>query len=175
MFVKPTLLAGAIVALVAVAWSVNAFWNPSQKYYIAEGDNDAAHPPMVEVRRYAVWEAETGPVPPLPTTTAVEVKSGDSLMQVLTEAGIERRQAHSAIQSLRGVYNPRRLRVGDELRLKFAPPVDGETQVQLQLVGLTLPLAFDRDVAVRRRSDGTFSAEEVEKSLDRRPARALVF
>lgn len=173
MFVKPTLLAGAAVVLVAVAWSVNAFWNPSQKYYMADGDNDAAHTPMVEVRRYAVWEAEAGPVPAVPTTTAVEVKSGDSLMQVLTEAGIERRQAHSAIQSLRGVYDPRRLRVGDELRLKFAPPADSEAQVQLKLVSLTLPLAFDRDVAVRRRSDGTFSAEEVEKSLDRRTERAV--
>ena len=173
MLVRPTLLAGAIGVLVAVAWSVSAFWNTSQKYYVADGDNDAAHAPMVEVRRFAVWEAETGPVPPMPTTTAVEVKSGDNLMQVLTVAGIGRRQAQSAIESLRGVYDPRRLRVGDELRLQFAPPVDGETQEQVQLVSLTLPLAFDRDVAVRRRADGSFSAEEVEKSLDRRTERAV--
>ncbi len=173
MLVRPTLLAGAIVVLVAGAWSVSAFWNPSQKYYVADGDNDAAHIPLVEVRRYAVWEAHTGPVPPVPITTAVEVKSGDSLMQVLTAAGIERRQAHSAIESLRSVYDPRRLRVGDELRLKFAPPADGEEQAQLQFVGLTLPLAFDRDVAVRLRADGSFSAEEVEKSLDKQTERAV--
>ncbi len=174
MLVKPTLLAGAVGILVAGAWSVNAFWMPSQKHYIADGDNDAAHTALAEVLWQAVWEAETDPVPPVPITTPVEVKSGDSLMQVLTEAGIERGLAHSAIQSLKGVYDPRRdLRVGDELRLRFAPAAGKEAEPKLRLVGLTLPLAFDRDVAVRREPDGTFSASEIEKPTDRRTERAV--
>ena len=171
---KWTLLGGAAIALVVGAWSVNAFWNPTQKYYLVDGDNDADRQVLADVRWHAVWEAESGPAPRLPITTAVEVKSGDSLMQVLTKAGIERTQAYSAIESLRGVYDPRRnLRVGDELRLKFSPPVPEEEDAQLLFVGLTLPLTFDRDVAVRRHSDGSFSAEEVAKALDQRTERAV--
>ncbi len=170
---KWRMLGGAAIALVVGAVSVNAFWNPSQKFYIADGDNDAERRALADVRWQTVWEGETEPAPPMPITTAVEVKSGDSLMQVLTKAGIERQQAYSAIESLRGVYDPRRnLRVGDELRLKFSPPTQREDNAPLRFVSLTLPLAFDRDVAVRRHSDGSFSAEEVARDLDQRTERA---
>ncbi len=170
MRVKPTLLAGAVAVIAAVGWSVHAFWIPSPKYIIIDGDNDAEHAPVVQVRAFAAWEADHGPAPPIPITEAVEVRSGDSLMRVLTAAGIDRNVAHSAIQSLDGVYDPRRdLRVGDELRIKFEPPAltDGDTPPK-DFVGLTLPLAFDRDVAVRRQPDGSFSASEVAKPLDKR-------
>ena len=63
---KWTLLGGAAIALVVGAWSVNAFWNPSQKYYVVDGDNDADRQELADVRWHAVWEGESDPAPPMP-------------------------------------------------------------------------------------------------------------
>ena len=45
----------------------------------------------------------------------VEVRKGDSLTTILKRAGIDGRQVHSALRSLKGVYDPRGLRAGQEL------------------------------------------------------------
>jgi murein DD-endopeptidase MepM/ murein hydrolase activator NlpD len=129
--------------------------------------------------------AATPPIPPVPVATAperpqpimhtVEIASGDNLMDVLVKAGAERFEAHGAIRSLDGVYNPRRdLRVGDELQITLGPAdaaPDPETEgatgdAGYVLSGLRLPVSYDREVEVARESDGGFIAREVVLPLE---------
>jgi murein DD-endopeptidase MepM/ murein hydrolase activator NlpD len=129
-----------------------------------------------------------------PVVRAVAVESGDNLMSILVRAGVDRSEAHAAIAALEGVYNPRRdLSVGDTLQLTLWPagaaddklragsradsraggnPGDVPEDTPLALDNLLLPVAFDRDVAVKRGDDGGFSAAEIERPLERHQLRA---
>src|SRR5690606_19858011 len=50
----------------------------------------------------------------------VQVGKGDTLMKLLIEAGVDRADAYGAIEALRDVYDPRHLRVGQEITLTYA-------------------------------------------------------
>lgn len=47
------------------------------------------------------------------------IKSGDTLLGVLVNAGVDRTDAHSSIEALREVYDPRKLRPGHEITVTF--------------------------------------------------------
>ncbi len=112
------------------------------------------------------------PEPPQPLVHTVEIENGDNLMDVLIKAGAERAEAHTAIQSLKGVYDPRRdLRVGDELQITLGPVVKDagaaeETPPDYELSSLRLPVTYDREVEVARVSDDDFIAREIELPLN---------
>ncbi len=112
------------------------------------------------------------PKPPQPLVHTVEIENGDNLMDVLIKAGAERAEAHTAIQSLKGVYDPRRdLRVGDELQITLGPVVKDagaaeETPPDYELSSLRLPVTYDREVEVARVSDDDFIAREIELPLN---------
>jgi murein DD-endopeptidase MepM/ murein hydrolase activator NlpD len=115
------------------------------------------------------------PAAPEPRVERVEIESGDNLMDVLVRVGAERFDAHVAIQSLQGVYDPRRdLRVGDELQVTLGPvsePGAGSGDgafgdLDYVLSGLKLPVSYDREVLVDRNEDGGFVAREVLVPLD---------
>ncbi|MBT3809435.1 MAG: M23 family metallopeptidase [Rhodospirillaceae bacterium] len=92
-------------------------------------------------------------------------------MDVLIKAGAERAEAHTAIQSLKGVYDPRRdLRVGDELQIPLGPVLDIAVEnvsdaLNYELSSLRLPVTYDREVEVERAEDDDFIAREIELPL----------
>lgn len=137
----------------------------------------------VEPKAALISDADIPPAPPgieepkapEPRIELIEIESGDNLMDVLVRAGAERFDAHEAIQSLRGVYDPRRdLRVGDELRVTLGPVTeagsgsgDGDFEsLDYVLSGLKLPISYDREVLVDRNEDGGFVAREVLVPLE---------
>jgi murein DD-endopeptidase MepM/ murein hydrolase activator NlpD len=91
----------------------------------------------------------------------VDVRRGDTLMSILTRLGIGRAEAHAAIASLSELYDPRRLRAGQQLALELDED-DGEGA---QLASLSLALGFAEDVLVTRDDDGGFAALTVERAL----------
>ena len=111
------------------------------------------------------------PEPPLPLVQTVEIENGDNLMDVLIKAGAERAEAHTAIQSLKGVYDPRRdLRVGDQLQITLGPVIDTAEKKDIaapdyELSSLRLPVTYDREVEVERAEDDDFIAREIELPL----------
>lgn len=59
----------------------------------------------------------------------LKIKRGDTLMAVLVNAGVDRTEAHSSIEALREVWDPRKLRPGHEITVTFdaaAQPDGGE-------------------------------------------------
>lgn len=85
--------------------------------------------------------APAAPTPRQVDRVDVEVAAGDTLMGMLLGLGIARAEAHAAVEGLRDVYDPRRLRPGQRLeietdaaarrlvRLAFAP--SGRERIEL--------------------------------------------
>jgi murein DD-endopeptidase MepM/ murein hydrolase activator NlpD len=96
-------------------------------------------------------------------TQKVKVRKGDSLTTILKRAGIEGRQVHTALRSLRGVYDPRGLRSGQELAVTAATR-EGQPA---QLLSVALDLDFDHQLLITRDAGGVFTTKKVEQAQRR--------
>lgn len=96
--------------------------------------------------------------------TVVEVRSGDTLMGLLTGAGASRGQAHAAIEALSREYDPRHLRPGQEieLALRLAAAEGGEESFDLEW--LRLVPGVESEIHVQREPEG-FVALAMERPL----------
>ncbi len=100
----------------------------------------------------------------------IEIRRGDTLLNILLRLGISRAQAHEAVASLEKVYDPRRLRPGQYLTVELER-LRSEANA-LRLAGLSLPLGFEKRVRLARTENGAFEAATVERPLLRQPALA---
>lgn len=109
--------------------------------------------------------------PPLDTVQAeggldrriVSVGRGDTLMDLLTGAAVPRVDADGAIAALSGVYDPRKLKVGQQVTVLFEPRRGGTRR----FVGLELAPDVVRSVSVARTGDAGFESAEVKKEVRR--------
>jgi len=107
----------------------------------------------------------------------VEVKSGDTLGGLLSETGISGDDAREAITALRTVFDPRDLRVGQQLSftlesqtsVREVPGLSYEeaTQVdeQVRLASLRFTPAVAKEILVARDDDGKIYAKRLETPL----------
>lgn len=119
-------------------------------------DNAAASEPDAVVERPALDHVVTA-------------RRGDTLIDILTRAGVHRREAHEVASALRPVYDPRKLGAGDMVTLTFTDGTDPKAAGELVI--LRLDAAYDREAGVRRGADGSFAAFAVDKAIDFRLAR----
>ena len=168
MAARPLILASALTALGALIGVILV--NPSPEdpaLRFATADADSQLDPVAQVLALAEWEAATQSPVPLSVARTFMVRSGDNLASLLRKAGVDRVQAYAAVRSLRGIYDPRRdFRVGDALKISMGT-VNGPGPNGSNLAELLLPVAYNRDVVVRRTAGGEFVAEEVVKVLER--------
>jgi murein DD-endopeptidase MepM/ murein hydrolase activator NlpD len=135
----------------------------------------AAAPPVADTAGPAAAEAETaGPETDVasvePAAQAIEVRKGDTLLGILMRAGVDRAEAHEAIETLKGVYDPHALRVGQALEVSFVPSADSETSARL--ASLSLGIDPERDLRLVRGEDGSFAALTVDRPLHHETAAA---
>lgn len=94
-------------------------------------------------------------------------RPGDTLSGMLLRAGIEPDQAREAIGALREQFDPRRLRVGQEVTVAIGPREDGDDYHRLD--GLSFGVEFPHRMVVSRRADGGFDVDkdsiELHKTL----------
>ncbi|MFV3074737.1 M23 family metallopeptidase [Niveispirillum fermenti] len=96
----------------------------------------------------------------------VNLGRGDTLMQVLLDADVPQPHAHEAINALRAVYDPRRIRSGQAVEVRF-DRTDGESR----FVGFEFQPVVERSVSVSY--DGVrYQAAETAKKLTRRAVAA---
>ncbi len=81
----------------------------------------------------------------------VEVAPGDTLMGMLLRLGIRRAEAHAAVEGLRDVYDPRRLRPGQRLQIE----TDAAAR---RLMGLAFDPSGRERIELVRLEDGGFEA-----------------
>lgn len=80
------------------------------------------------------------------------VGNGETFAGLLTRAGASRAETNAALASLTGVYDPRRLRPGDEISLYFS---------DAQLTGVAFRSEPGASVTANRTAAGAFAAREV--------------
>jgi murein DD-endopeptidase MepM/ murein hydrolase activator NlpD len=94
-------------------------------------------------------------------TEQVTVRRGDTLTDILSRAGIAAAEAHAAVKSLQTVYDPRRLRAGQELLIRAAD--EAADAGARRLIGLDFDLDFDHAVRVTRAADGSYETAMVAR------------
>ena len=103
------------------------------------------------------------------STEQVMVRRGDTLMDILTRAGIDQSEAYAAVESLRTIYDPRRLRAGQALAIRAAD--DQTDDPRRSLLGLSFDLSFDHQIRVIRSADGSYDATKTERPQHREMVR----
>ncbi len=98
------------------------------------------------------WEAQS-----------IKVRKGDSLTTILKRVGVDGGEIHSALRSLRGVYDPRNLPAGRELSVTAATR---ENQ-PAQLLSVAFDLDFDHQLLITRDTDGGFTTKKIEQAKRR--------
>jgi murein DD-endopeptidase MepM/ murein hydrolase activator NlpD len=94
---------------------------------------------------------------PEPRRVDVEVASGDTLIGMLLGLGIARAEAHAAVEGLRDVYDPRRLRPGQRLQIETDAAAS-------RLVRLAFAPSGRERIELVRADDGDFRAEVRERA-----------
>ncbi|MDE0941362.1 MAG: M23 family metallopeptidase [Alphaproteobacteria bacterium] len=109
-----------------------------------------------------------------PTTIqrVVSIAPGDTLMHVMIQSGSDRSTAHAAITALSKVYNPRRLRPGQQLVLMFDPLVEGTTPGKPALTQLAFTPSVEQEIQVSLNASGKFVSRIIDKPLEARMHRA---
>lgn len=123
----------------------------------------------VAVAAYAIPEAHTIEE----MTKTVSVKKGDTLMKVLTRAGADPAESYQAIAALSEVFDPRNLKIGQEIMLDFEP-VENATEGQTptaSLIRVALNEDVDRQLAAIRNPGAGFTAQETVLALDKKLVR----
>jgi murein DD-endopeptidase MepM/ murein hydrolase activator NlpD len=99
---------------------------------------------------------------PQPAVETITVQSGDSLMSLLQHAGITPNAAQSAIDALAGKWDPRALKVGQEIALLR----DGGGVKQLHLTP-----DLQRELVLTRGTDGNYMASVTRREILAVPLR----
>jgi len=123
--------------------------------------------PAVPVDTYISRQVESAP-----TTyqTAMRIKTGDTLSKVLRRAGADPQEAETAIRSLKGLYDPRKLKAGQSINVSFVPPRSNGGEGRFN--GFEIPLDYATRVAVAPAPSGGYKAHEIERDLKTQQARA---
>ncbi len=98
---------------------------------------------------------------------SLKMSSGDTLVDVLQKGGLSNSKAHTAVNTLQEIYNPRKLRQGQEIILAFT-----EKKGHQIFQGFNIKLDVDRELCVVRDQENEFSAREITRELDTKPALA---
>jgi murein DD-endopeptidase MepM/ murein hydrolase activator NlpD len=94
----------------------------------------------------------------------VAARRGTTLIDLLTGAEVPHDEAAEAIGALGGLYDPRRLKIGEEVTVVFEPRRSGR-----RFVGLELAPDPARQVTVSRAEAGGFIPAETVKAIERHP------
>ncbi len=97
------------------------------------------------------------------------VSSGDTLVNILLDAGLSGREAYRVIDALQAVFEPRKLRQGQELTLTFGGGGEGPGSV---FHGFRLKLGPDREVQLVNCPNLGLMARNFNLELETRPATA---
>ncbi len=98
--------------------------------------------------------------PLAPSTQDLRVGSGDTLSEILQDAGVSVRDSILALRAMGNEFDPRRVRQGQKLTIKTSTDADGSTALDK----LTLPVSVAKHVIITRENDA-FKTSVLEKDV----------
>ena len=111
------------------------------------------------------------PEPQFPRTLALKVSSGDTLLQMLMDQNVPSDEAHSVVNLLRKEFNPRALRVGQQISLTLDRHDQLGDMAAVKELAIRLPSLTTVELA--RLNDGSFSMQAQHAELKNQPYRAV--
>src|SRR5690606_9225453 len=90
---------------------------------------------------------DTAEAAPATVVRAITVAPGDTLMQLLVNAGAEPTHAHQAVTAMEPIYSARRLMPGQELTVAFA---DTGEEAPGALLAINFRPNRERDIEISR-------------------------
>jgi murein DD-endopeptidase MepM/ murein hydrolase activator NlpD len=117
----------------------------------------------------AVDREDLPPPPGAITARRVKVKPGDTLAEILTQNRVPKGDAQAALSALTKIYNVRNIKPGQEVEIAFVnfnTEAGGSTGTSFDRV--TIHPSVSTEIHVRRDDDGGFTAEQMEKTVERR-------
>lgn len=121
-------------------------------------------------------KTDAAPVNPAAVKVVLEIGRGDTLAGLLTKAGISGAEAQAAIAALSKLFNPRRINKNQRISLTFQPPAIGTPAARNpalgRFTGLVIEPNYKTAIVVDRGADGIFTANRIQKTLNRVLTRA---
>ena len=121
--------------------------------------------PMIGSAEFAVVREDLPPPNGAVTARRVKVKPGDTLADILTQNRVPKGDAQAALAALTKVYNARNIKPGQEIEIAFA---NFNTEAGQSFDRVTIHPSVSTEIHVRRDDDGGFTAEQLEKTVERR-------
>lgn len=144
-----------IILCLAIAYGLVFYL--SIKHHTPQSDLET----LVSSKTDTEGEAEE-PVDQGPYDETLTISSGDTFMSILERLGIPRTQAYEAIKALGSVFNPKDLKVDQEIYVIYDTQVDGEGY---DLKFLRIRTDFEHDIELIRTGGGIFQATKYKKEL----------
>lgn len=95
---------------------------------------------------------------------SMRVARGDTLMEMVSSLGVARTDAYHAIEALSDLYNPRKLRIGQDV-IATLREADGTGGPMMMLAGLSIRPEPQVTYVVLRNEDGGYDASALEVEL----------
>lgn len=131
--------------------------------YKRDEDTDTVAQASEEYAALAHAQEETVD-PDGPREEIIKIGKGDTFGEVLQRAGLSALEAHNAAQAMRAHFDPRALKLGQTVRLRYEPSADGQAT---QLAALQMEVDAVRSVNLSRDSEAAlgFQAAVAEKEV----------
>lgn len=139
--------------------------------YKREGDLDTDTVEQAQAEYTALAQAQTPvAVENGPREDVLKIGKGDTFGALLQRAGLSSVDAHNAVESMKGHYDPRALKVGQTVRLRYDQDADGAYQLaSLQMdVDAIRSVNLTRDVSTETGFKAATEEKEVLKKIEAR-------
>jgi len=90
-----------------------------------------------------------------------QISSGDSMMSLLVRIGVSREEATQAMQAIKQVYDPRELKVGQEISVKYRTNLNKNAA---SLLNLSFKASHDNEILLEA-ENGAFEAKRYQIAL----------
>lgn len=110
----------------------------------------------------------TAAVEPEPVRKVVQIQEGDTLSSVLSSVGVSQSEIPGILTAIKGSFDPRGLRAGEEITFNFDP------KVPFYLLSLDIPVDSLRDLAVTRTENQGFTAAIAARKMTTRETGTTV-
>jgi murein DD-endopeptidase MepM/ murein hydrolase activator NlpD len=102
---------------------------------------------------------------PKPTLLKIKVKRGDTLTKLLAVNGIRANQAAAITASLREIYDLKKLRIGQDIKLTIVKKASSHKKPVQEIIKLSFLASFDKKIIVKQQENGTFKGKKVNRKL----------
>ena len=116
-------------------------------------------------------------------TRTLQFKTGDTIMEVLQDAGVSKEDATAVVDALRPLHNPRNIRVGQTFEATFGPApgsigprtiayTGDDASSERKLLSLSFSPSIENQITVKLTPPQGYLAEAVQRKFNERHQRA---